>query len=118
MNTILLTGFEAFGNTPVNPAEHVARHLSGEEIDGARIETRIVTNTFFVCIDEVRAAIEQLQPDTVVMMGEYGGRAMVTVERIAQNLNDCARYQLRDNDGRAMQGEPTVPGGPAAYYAP
>ena len=36
----------------------------------------------------------------VVMMGEYGGGAMITVERIAQNLNDGARLLgLRDNDG-------------------
>ena len=27
MKTVLLTGFEAFGTTPVNPAEQVARHL-------------------------------------------------------------------------------------------
>jgi pyroglutamyl-peptidase len=51
------------------------------------------------------------------MLGEYPGRAMVTVERIAQNLNDGTRYGLLDNAGRAMQGEMTVPGGPAAYYS-
>ncbi|MEM7121316.1 MAG: pyroglutamyl-peptidase I [Pseudomonadota bacterium] len=117
MATILLTGFEAFGNTPINPAEQVANALDGETIDGAQVVSRIIPNTFFTCIDVVCAAIEELRPETVVMMGEYGGRSMVTVERIAQNLNDCTRYQLRDNAGRAMQGELTVPDGPAAYYA-
>jgi pyroglutamyl-peptidase len=117
MKTILVTGFEAFGNTPVNPAEQVARMLDGCEIDGAKIVARVVPNTFFTCIDVVRAAIEEVRPESVVMMGEYGGRAMLTVERIAQNLNDGARYGLLDNAGRSLQGEPTVPGGPAAYYA-
>ena len=117
MATILLTGFEAFGNTPVNPAEQVANALDGETIGGAQVVSRIIPNTYFTCIDVVCAAIEELRPETVVMMGEYGGRAMVTVERIAQNLNDCTRYQLCDNEGRAMQGELTAPDGPAAYYA-
>jgi pyroglutamyl-peptidase len=117
MSTVLVTGFEAFGNTPVNPAELVAKRLDGAEIGGAKVVARAVPNTFFKCIDVVRAAMEEVRPEAVVMMGEYGGRAMLTVERIAQNLNDCARYQLRDNDGRSMQDELTAPGGPAAYYA-
>lgn len=117
MRTILLTGFEAFGNTPVNPAEQVASHLDGRRIDGAEIVTRIVPNTFFKCIDVVRGAITEVEPQAVVMMGEYGGRSMVTVERIAQNFNDGARYGLRDNDNVLLQGDLTVPDGPAAYNA-
>lgn len=117
MTTILLTGFEAFGHTPVNPAELVARRLDGWEVDGAKVVSRIVPNSFFKCIDVVRAAIGEVRPEAVVMMGEYGGRAVMTVERIAQNLNDGARYALRDNAGRLMQGELTAPDGPVAYYA-
>jgi pyroglutamyl-peptidase len=117
MSTVLVTGYEAFGDTPVNPAELVAKHLDGLEIGGAKVVARVIPNTFFKCIDVVRAAIEEVEPETVIMMGEYGGRAMLTVERIAQNLNDGARYQLLDNDGRRMQDEFTVPDGPAAYYA-
>jgi pyroglutamyl-peptidase len=50
-------------------------------------------------------------------LGEYGGRAMITVERIAQNLNDATRYQLVDNEGCALQDAETIPGGPVAYFA-
>jgi pyroglutamyl-peptidase len=50
----------------------------------------------------------EVEPDVVVMMGEYGGRATITVERIAQNLNDSTRYRLADNDGCALQGRLTV----------
>lgn len=115
MKKVLLTGFEAFGTTPINPAEQLAKHLDGEEIAGARIVSRIVTNSFFVCIDEVKAAIAEEQPDVVIMMGEFGGRAAISVERIAQNLNDCTRYGLKDNAGVALQDDPTIPGGPVAY---
>jgi pyroglutamyl-peptidase len=115
MRTVLLTGFEAFGTTPVNPAEQVARHLDGEEVNGTKIAARIIPNTFFTCIDVVEAAIAELSPDAVIMMGEYGGRATITVERIAQNLNDGARYGLRDNDGKLLQDVLTAPNGPVAY---
>ncbi len=117
MTSVLLTGFEAFGPTPINPAEQVARALDGIRVGDARIIARIVPNVFFKAIDFVRAAIDDVQPAAVVMMGEYGGRAVITVERIAQNLNDSSRYQLADNDGRVLQDQPTVAGGPTAYYA-
>ena len=117
MNTILLTGFEPYGETPVNPAERVARMLHDRVIEGACVQSRIVPNSFFLCIDAVRQAIAELQPEAVVMMGEYPGRAMVTVERLAQNLNDGTRYGLLDNAGRSMQDELTAPGGHAAYFS-
>ncbi|MCV0427806.1 MAG: pyroglutamyl-peptidase I [Roseibium sp.] len=115
MKTILLTGFEAFGNTPVNPAEQVARRLDGESIDGVRIVSRIIPNTFFVCIETVKEALNETGAEDVVMMGEFGGRATITVERIAQNYNDSTRYGLKDNAGVTLQGEPTAPDGPYAY---
>ncbi len=117
MDTILLTGYEAFGTTPVNPAERVARQLDGETLGDATIVSRIIPNTFFTCIEVVKAAITELRPVAVVMMGEYGGRVMITVERLAQNLNDGARYGLRDNDGKLLQDVLTAPDGPAAYRA-
>ena len=115
MRKVLLTGFEAFGTTPINPAEKVARRLDGETLGGAEVVSRVVPATFFKCIDFVRDAIAEVEPDVVVMMGEYGGRALITVERIAQNFNDGARYGLEDNDGSVLQDVLTVPDGPAAY---
>ena len=73
MRSVLLTGFEAFGATPVNPAEQVARYLDGEDVNGATIVSRIVPNTYFTCIEVVKAAVAELQPDVVVMMGSMAG---------------------------------------------
>ena len=115
MAKILLTGFEAYGHTPHNPAELVARELDGKLVHGSKVIARIVPNVFFECIDFVRASIAEVEPDIIVMMGEYGGRATITVERIAQNLNDSTRYELVDNHGCALQDQPTIPGGPVAY---
>jgi pyroglutamyl-peptidase len=117
MKKILLTGFEAYGNTPENPAESVARLLDGRRIADSEIASLVVPNNFFECIECVQEAIRTVAPDVVVMMGEYGGRATITVERIAQNLNDSTRYQLADNRGCELQDMETVPEGPVAYRA-
>lgn len=115
MRKILLTGFEAFGTTPVNPAELVTKALDGVQIAEVTVVGRVLPNNFFECIEVVKAAIEETKPEAVVMLGEYGGRALVTVERLAQNLNDGARYGLRDNAGQLLRDDLTVPDGPAAY---
>ncbi|KZL19645.1 Pyrrolidone-carboxylate peptidase [Pseudovibrio axinellae] len=116
MDTILITGFGAYANTPTNPAEKPALSLDGEEIAGARIVSRIVSGAYFRCIEETVAAMEELKPSAVLMLGEYGGRSMITLERIAQNLNDCARYDVTDTAGVTLQGELTAPDGPVGYY--
>ena len=117
MSTVLVTGFGPYGNTPTNPAEAVAEKLDGTTLDGAQVVGRVVPCVFFEAIKAAVAAIEEVRPEIVVMMGEFGGRAMLTVERIAQNLNDASRYGLADNEGKAPVDEPIVPGGPAARYA-
>lgn len=117
MPTVLVTGFGPYGNTPTNPAEKVARRLNGATLGGASVVARIVPCVFFEAIEATVAAIEETRPEVVVMMGEFGGRAMLTVERIAQNLDDASRYGLADNEGKAPVQEVIVPGGPAAYYA-
>jgi pyroglutamyl-peptidase len=112
--TVLLTGFEAYGTTPVNPAESVARALDGSNVGDATVVGIVVPNTFFECIDVVAAAIGEHDPELVVMLGEFGGRSSITVERVAHNFNDSTRYGIVDNRGVSMQGEPTVPDGPLA----
>lgn len=116
MNKVLITGFDAFGNTPVNPAQEAVKALDGTTLDGAKIIGRVVPSIFYKSIEVVKDAIEEIEPDIVIMLGEYGGRSVLTVERIAHNLNDSSRYKLADNDGVILQGEPTIPDGPAAYY--
>ncbi len=114
---ILLTGFEAYGNTTHNPAEAVALKLDGNFIYGSEIVARIVPNSFFECIKFVVDSIEEINPKIIVMLGEYGGRATITVERMAQNLNDSTRYNLEDNAGCKLQDQMTDPDGPVAYYS-
>lgn len=117
MPTVLVTGFGPYGVTPVNPAQLTAEALDGRVVAGATVVSRIVPNAYFESIAEAVRAVDEVGPDLVIMLGEYGGRSMVTVERLAQNLNDCARYGLADTAGVVLNGEPTAPDGPVAYHA-
>ncbi|MFD5428824.1 pyroglutamyl-peptidase I [Streptomyces sp. NPDC127084] len=117
MTQVLVAGFERYGTTPVNPAQGVAEVLDGTEIDGAEITGLVAPSRWFDCIDVVSEAIDRTTPQIVVMLGEYGGRSMITVERVAQNFNDSARYQVADNCGRILEDELTDPDGPVAYWS-
>ncbi|MEW5735587.1 MAG: pyroglutamyl-peptidase I [Thermodesulfobacteriota bacterium] len=117
MEKVLLTGFGPYGNTPVNPAQQVARALDGATVGRASIVSRIVPNVFFKSVEAVVQATREVEPRMIVMLGEYSGRSMITVERLAQNLNDGSRYGLADNDGVVLQGRLTAPDGPVAYLS-
>lgn len=115
-STVLVTGFEAFGTTPVNPAQLVAERLHGSRIVDARVVGIVVPNTFGISVDTVCDAIDRERPRAVVMLGEYGGRAMITAERLAINFEDSARYGLADNAGSVHNGTAVEAGAPSAYF--
>ncbi|MCH9729695.1 MAG: pyroglutamyl-peptidase I [Actinomycetia bacterium] len=117
MSTVLVTGFGPYGVTPTNPAGLTAEALEGRSIGNAKIVGRIVSGAYFESVAATVRAIDEVQPELLIMLGEYPGRAMITVERLAQNLNDCARYGLADTAGVVLGGEPTAPDGPVAYHS-
>lgn len=117
MANVLLTGFGKWAGSDLNPAGEVARALDGAEIGGARVRGFVAPSVFALMIDAVTAEIERDAPDIVIMTGEYNGRTMITVERLAQNLIDATRYGFGDEAGDMPQDRPVAEDGPAAYYA-
>ncbi len=117
MKKILLSGFGDWAGSCANPAKAVADALDGMTVAGAVIHKVIAPSIFKEMIKAVTDEIDHISPDVVIMMGEFGGRSMITVERIAQNLIDAPRYDMGDMSGSRPQDEPVVPGGPAAYYS-
>ena len=120
---ILITGFEHYGNTKTNPAQIVVEDLKDNMESlrqnhivpkNAKIHTLIVPSNFWESIHVVVAEMKRVDADVVIMLGEYTGRAVITVERIATNINDAKRYGMADNNGVQLQG-PTDPDGPLAY---
>jgi pyroglutamyl-peptidase len=113
MPTVLLTGFEPFDDEPTNPSWEAVRALQGARIGGHRIETRCLPVVFGDANRQLRKAIAETKPVLVVCVGQAGGRAQLSLERVAINVDDARRP---DNAGHAPVDAPIVADGPAAYF--
>lgn len=111
---LLLTGFEPFGGSEINPSEQVARALDGQAAGAYTICAEILPVDRQRGPERLLAAVTRLQPDAVICLGEASGRAVVSLERVAINLLD---YRIADNAGNQVVDQPVVDGGPAAYFA-
>jgi pyroglutamyl-peptidase len=110
---VLVTGFEPFGGEDVNPSWEICGQLP-KRIGRARIETVRVPTRFHLAIDVAAREIARLEPAIVLCLGQAGGRAAVSVERAAINVDDA---RIADNAGAQPVDEPIAPAGPAAYLA-
>ena len=110
---ILLAGFEPFGGDAINPAQELLRTLDGLDIGGHRIVTALLPVTFDGAVRALDAELERWQPAIALGIGQAGGRARLSVERVALNLVDA---RIPDNDGAQPIDEPVIPGAPDAYF--
>ena len=108
----LVTGFEPFGPDAVNPSREAVLRLSSR-LGDLTIETRIVPTVFGRAIAALEDAIVTMQPDIVLGVGLAGGRAELSLERVAINVDDA---RIPDNDGQQPIDQPIVARGPAAYF--
>lgn len=113
MKKILFTGFEPFGGADTNPSWD-AVSLLPDQIQNAEIVKYRLPVEYDRAAVLLREAIGKEQPDAVICVGQAGGRAVLTPEMVAINLNDSASP---DNAGRACDGTPVCPDGPTAYFA-
>lgn len=109
----LLTGFEPFGQSRINPSKQVVGVLAGRQFEGFMVETAVLPVHRFHGPQKLLSLVQQTRPDAVVCLGEAGGRTAVSLERVAINLLD---FRIADNDGLVVQDEPIVSDGPAAYF--
>ncbi|MDI9220932.1 pyroglutamyl-peptidase I [Pantoea sp. EA-12] len=114
MKTVLMTAFEPFGGESINPSWEAVRSFDGKEIAGARIVVRQLPVVFASCGNVLTKALEEIQPDRVLCVGQAGGRSDITVERVAINVNDA---RIPDNDQQQPIDQPIVADGPAAYFS-
>lgn len=113
MKKILITGFDPFGGEPVNPAFEAVKLLP-EQIAGAELVKLEIPTVFTRSAELVEKTIEAEGPDYVLCVGQAGGRASVTVEKVAINL---AEARIPDNDGEQPFDQPLREDGDTAYFA-
>lgn len=107
---ILLTAFEPFGGEAVNPSLEILRALEGRsDVVACRVPV-----VFHSAAETVFTHPRFGECGAVLMLGQAKGRAGLTVERIALNVDDAS---MPDNAGEQPVDRPILPGGPAAYFA-
>ena len=112
-STVLVTGFDPFGGSQINPSWQAVDAMHGLEIDGRQVVGVQLPTVFDASLEHLAGALEQYRPELVVCTGQAAGRAAISLERIAINVNDA---RIHDNAGRKPIDTPVVPGGPAAYF--
>ena len=113
MKKLLLTAFTPFDGERINPALE-AMKLVKDKIGKLKIVKLEVPTVFGKSIETVREAIERERPDFVLSIGQAGGRAEITPERVAINLDDA---RIPDNEGNQPIDEPIFPDGENAYFS-
>lgn len=110
---VLLTGFAPFGGESCNPSWDSVQVLDGERIEGHRVVARCLPVEFGASLEALRTAIDELKPDLVLCVGQAGGRAQISLERVAINVDDA---RIPDNAGAQPVDTPVTDEGPAAYF--
>lgn len=111
---VLVTGFEPFAGSPVNPSAEVASRLAGTVIPGIEVAIEVLPVVGGTAGKRLVAAIRRAEPDAVVLLGEHGESPAIHLERIAINLRD---YRIPDNAGNVVHDRPVFRGGPDALFA-
>lgn len=108
---ILVTAFEPFGNEILNPALEILKLLP-DQILGQSILKLEIPTVRFKSVNAIIGMIRQHQPDVVLSLGQAGGRAEITFERVGINVDD---YGIEDNERNMPIDEKIVENGPDAY---
>ncbi len=110
---VLVTGFEPFGGEKINPSAEVVAALP-DTIKSTKVEKLEVPTVYGRATEIVLERIDEVRPDIVIMLGQAGGRASISVERVGINVNDS---KTPDNAKRKMKNVPIAPDGPVGYFS-
>jgi pyroglutamyl-peptidase len=111
---VLLTGFDPFGGESVNPSWEAVRRLDGAVIHGHRVVALRLPTEFRRSHSALKSALARWRPRLVLCVGQAGGRATISLERVAINLIDA---RIPDNSGRKPIDVAVVKNAPAAYFS-
>ena len=113
MKRLLITGFAPFGGDHINPSWQAVRALP-DTVGQWELYKKELPVTFRGAPAALFEAVEEAEPDAVLMVGLAAGRGAVTPER--QGVNEIVA-RIPDNEGNQPQDEPVVPGGPETLFS-
>ena len=110
----LVTGFAPFGGESVNPSQLIAQELNGQTIAGHRIAGATLPTAFATSLVTLRELLARHKPTLVLAVGQAGGRAEISLERVAVNRIDA---RIADNAGAQPVDVAVVEKAPNAYFS-
>ena len=113
MKKILVTGFEPFDKSSLNPSKSIVRELE-QDSSLVNLETLILPVDFKSAAKLLIEKVNSAKPDVVICLGQAEGRSAITPERVAINIDDA---RIPDNAGNKPTDAPIVTGGPDAYFS-
>jgi pyroglutamyl-peptidase len=111
---ILVTGFEPFGESDLNPSQMLIKLLSGNSLNGASLILDVLPVDQANAPERMISLIHQHHPEAVLAFGLAMGRPKISLERVALNLQD---FRIPDNQGVTIKNQHIQPEGPAAYFS-
>ena len=85
--TVLLTGFDAFDGAAANPSWLAAQALHQRRIASHRVVAAQLPTVFGQSLVILAALLRQHRPALVICLGLAGGRAALSLERVADYGN-------------------------------
>ena len=113
MKHLIITGFDPFDGADINPAWEAVSRLP-DTVGDFRLTKLMIPTRFERASEKVLAAAAADPADVILCVGQAGGRAAVTPERIAVNLMDAP---ISDNAGVCPKEQPCIEGGPDGLFS-
>lgn len=115
---VMISGFEPFGGSSINPTERLIEDINGEMLEGVEIQTILLPVHYDECAEKLIEAMRIYKPDAVICCGLAAGRTSITPERVAVNVKDIAPdAPYADNQGSRPQDQPINPTGPDGLFS-
>lgn len=111
---VLITGFEPFGNSKLNPSALLVERLGKERIPGVELHSIVLPVEFDRSVRILLQKIEECRPDFVISFGQAEGRTGITPEKVAINFDDA---RIPDNSGDQRKNKKIDENGPDAYFS-
>ena len=109
MSKILVTGFEPFATSSLNPSAEIVKALKGDDL-----VTAILPVVFGQASTQLRELIDLHKPSAVLCLGQAEGRSAMTPERIAINLDDA---RIADNADNQPLEQRIIADGPDGHFS-
>lgn len=110
---IIVTGFDPFGEDTINPSWEAVKMLP-DRVKNFRIVKAMLPTVAYRSTDIVISLIEKVSPEYVISVGQAGGRAAVSLEHIARNINN---FRIPDNEGNIFASSKIIEDAPLSYYS-